>query len=130
MSAPLFLLDTSFFVGREQGRITGQDIDVAGSGAVAVVTLAELHLGVLMAKDATSRAQRLFTLVQAQAFQALPADANAAERFAGLVAYSREQGRSLKVQDAWIAAIAAANGATIVTQDNDFDGLPVDVLKV
>ncbi len=128
MNAPLYVLDTSFFVGQEQRRFS--DVELDGVAAVTVVTLAELHYGVLAATDSKTRSERLLTLVQAQSFEALPANLAAAERFAGLVATSRERGRKLRVQDAWIAAIAAANGGTIVTQDSDFDGLPVDVLKV
>lgn len=128
MNVPLYVLDTSFFVGQEQRRFS--DVELDGVAAVTVVTLAELHYGVLAATDSKTRSERLLTLVQAQSFEALPANLAAAERFAGLVATSRERGRKLRVQDAWIAAIAAANGGTIVTQDSDFDGLPVDVLKV
>lgn len=51
------ILDTSIFVAVEQGRPLARRLpDQVG---VSVVTLAELELGVLMAKDAESRATRL-----------------------------------------------------------------------
>jgi predicted nucleic acid-binding protein len=34
------------------------------------------------------------------------------------------------VQDAWIAATARAYGAAVYTQDDDFDGLDVEVVRV
>ena len=37
--------------------------------------------------------------------------------------YLLERGRRLNVNDLWIAAIAAANGLPIVTQDADFSAL-------
>ena len=39
------LLDTSVFIARERGRRLG---DLPAAAAVSVVTVAELHLGVLM----------------------------------------------------------------------------------
>ena len=34
-----------------------------------------------------------------------------------------EEGRSAKVNDLWIAAVAAANGMDVVSQDDDFDAI-------
>ena len=123
-----YLLDTSIFVGLEQERIASVPADAPM--AVSVVTLAELHLGVLSAADLTTRSQRLLTLAQARSFESLGIDDDVAERWAGLVAFAKERGRTLKVHDAWIAAIAAANEAVVLTQDADFDGLPIEVQRL
>ncbi len=128
MSGAFYLADTSILVGLEQERIDRLPVD--RPVALSVVTLAELHLGVLSAADVDTRRRRLLTLAHAQSFDCLGIDTAVAERWAGLIAHAKAAGRRLKVNDAWIAAIAAEHGATVLTQDSDFDGLPVDVLKV
>lgn len=124
------LLDTSVFIADEQGRTlaSGQLPDEA---AISVVTLAELELGVHMAESDALRGQRLRTLGAAQAtYVALPVDEPVASAFAELVAEARKAGRRPKVQDTWIAATARAHAAAVYTQDADFDGLAVDVVRV
>lgn len=123
------ILDTSVFIGDEQGRPLGERPDEV---AVSVVTFAELELGVLMAADAGSRARRLATLTAArERVAALPIDQRVASAFAALVAALRERGRRLPIQDAWIAATAIAHGAAVCTQDDDFDDVPgLEVLRV
>lgn len=126
------LLDTSVFIAGEQGRQLDAE-RLPDESAVSVVTLAELELGVHMAGDEASRAQRLRTLAGVQReFEALPIDAAVASAFAELVASLRRAGkRSLGVQDAWIAATANAHGVPVVSQDDDFDDLAgVSVIRV
>ena len=86
-----------------------------------MVTIGELHAGVLAAPDTATRAGRLSTLGFASAVEALPVTAEAARRWAELRVRRAEQGRRAKVNDLWIAAIAKANGMDVVTQDDDFD---------
>jgi predicted nucleic acid-binding protein len=70
------LLDTSVFIAREAGRPLG---DLPEAAAVSVVTVAELHLGVLMAQGSTVRARRLRTLTAVQnAFEPLPINSEVA----------------------------------------------------
>jgi predicted nucleic acid-binding protein len=118
------LLDTSVFIARETGRSVGA---LPESAAISVVTLAELHLGVLMADDPTARAQRLRTLTAVQAlFEPVPIDAGVAEVFAELVAEARRAGRRPKIMDTWIAATAVALELPVFTQDEDF----LDITRV
>ena len=49
---------------------------------------------------------------------------------AELVATARRAGRRPKVQDTWIAATARAHGASVFSQDTDFDELAVEVVRV
>ncbi len=119
------VLDTSLFVAEEQGRPLGELPPGIDDAAVSIVTLAELELGVHMAVDAATRARRLATLTSARHVSTpLPIDERVSSVFAGLVATLREQRRSLRVQDAWIAATASAHGAALLTQDKDFEALP------
>lgn len=116
------LLDTSVFVGREQGRPLGAMPEQA---AISVMTLAELHLGVLLAKDQKTRAQRLRTLGAVEsAFDAFPIDADVARAFAEIVAAARKKGRRAKVVDALIAATAVTHDLPVYSQDADFGTIP------
>lgn len=116
------LLDTSVFIAREAGQPLG---DLPEAGAVSVVTLAELHLGVLMARSTAVRVRRLRTLAAVQnAFEPLSIDSQVARAFAELVAEARRFGKRPKVMDTWIAATAVAHDLVVYTQDEDFGAIP------
>lgn len=123
------LLDTSIFVAEEHRRPLGTLPDTA---AISVVTIAELHLGVLMADDPKIRALRLRTLSAVEAtFEPLLIDATVARAFAELVAEARRQGKRPKVMDTWIAATAVAHNLPVYTQDEDLLAIPqVRVVRV
>ncbi|SEH10431.1 PIN domain-containing protein [Thermoleophilum album] len=124
------LLDTSVFIAGEQGRALAAE-RLPDEAAISVVTLAELELGVHMAADESVRAGRIRTLRAVQTtYVALPVDGDVASAFAALVAAARRAGRRAKVQDAWIAATARAHDVPVYTQDDDFDALAVDVVRV
>ena len=124
------ILDTSIFVAVEQGRPLGRALP--GSVSVSVVTLAELELGVLVARDSDTRAQRLATLTRVREETAgLPADERVASAYARLAAGELAAGRKPRVHDTWIAATALAHGAEVWTQDDDFSSFAaVDVVRV
>jgi predicted nucleic acid-binding protein len=63
-------------------------------------------------------------------YVALPVDDRVASAFAELVATARRAGRRPRVQDTWIAAMARAHDVAVYTQDDDFDGLAVEVVRV
>lgn len=123
------LLDTSVFVAREAGRAHGM---LPATATVSVVTVAELHLGVLLADDPTIRAQRLRTLSSVQSlFEPLPIDSAVARIFAEIVAEARRQGKRPRIMDTWIAATAVTHDLPIYTQDDDFLAIPrVRVIRV
>ncbi len=120
MSPRAALLDTSVLIARESGHPLDVD-SLPEQTAVSVVTLGELRAGVLAATNTATRARRLSTLEAATAVEALPVTAEAARRWAELRVRLAEQGRSAKINDLWIAAVAMANGMDVVTQDHDFD---------
>jgi predicted nucleic acid-binding protein len=95
------------------------------TATVSVVTVAELHLGVLMADDPAVRMQRLRTLTSVEAlFEPLPVDVSVARTFAELVAEARRQGRRPGIMDTWIAATAVVHGLPVYTQDDGFLSIP------
>lgn len=106
------------------------DIDPLKLPAVAeitAVTLAELHQGVAMAKEPTTRAARAEKLAAAVIdFDPLPFDRDAASRYGTLVALTVAYGRDPKPRrlDLMIAAIASTQGMPLFTRNaKDFSGL-------
>ncbi|WP_033290033.1 type II toxin-antitoxin system VapC family toxin [Amycolatopsis jejuensis] len=90
---------------------------------LTAITMAELHQGVAMAKDAAVRAARTEQLGAAIAdFEPLPFDEEAAARYGTLVALAAK--RNPRRMDLMIAAIASARGLPLYTRDqDDFTGL-------
>lgn len=127
--ADLGLADTSLFIAREQGRPLAAV--PPANVAVSVVTIAELHLGVLAATDGSSRAQRLETLTRADTLEPVPIDRSVAVAWAALRVALRDAGRRMPLNDSWIAATALAMQIPVVTQDADYDDVPgLDVVRV
>lgn len=113
------VLDTSVFIAREQARSLERPLP--DEVAVSVVSIAELELGVLMARDAETRGQRLRTLSEVRLVAgALPIDERTASAYAQLAANVLAEGRKPRVHDTWIAATALVNDAEVWTQDADF----------
>lgn len=99
---------------------------------ITAVTLAELAVGPLVAREDDERARRQAHLQQAEAdFVALPFDAAAARAFGSIASSLRRAGRkaAARAYDAMIAAVAVANGLPIYTcNPADFEG--IDGLEV
>lgn len=123
MSAPeRGLLDTTVFIANETGRPLDEQ-RLPGESAVSVVTLAELHAGVLVAAGTEARAARLGTLEALGDMEVLAPGEQAALAWARMRVHLAEGGRRVNVNDVWIAATAVAYGLPVVTQDSDFDPL-------
>jgi predicted nucleic acid-binding protein len=113
------ILDTSVLIAREQSRPLERPLpdDVA----ISVVSIAELEVGVLVARDAKTRGQRLRTLTEVRSLAgALPIDERTASAYAQLAANVLSAGRKPRIHDTWIAATAVVNDAEVWTQDTDF----------
>ena len=114
------LLDTSLLISSGIRRLSGQL-------AVSVVSIAELHFGVLVARTETSRAERLRRLTDVQRrFDPLPIDDAVAASYGELAAAVVHAGRQPRARsmDLLIAATAHAHAATLLTYNvDDFRGL-------
>jgi len=94
---------------------------------LTAVTLAELHKGVIMARDAATKVARTERLGAAiAAFEPLPFDGEAAARYGSFVALTLAADRDPRPRalDLMIAAIASCHGLPLFTRDvKDFVGL-------
>lgn len=120
------ILDTSIVIATDVGPIEGEL-------AVSAATLAELHYGVLVARERTVRAERLrrLSLLQRR-FDALPVDEAVAASYGELAAAVVEAGRQprARTMDLLIAATAHAHSARLYTRNAaDFVGLE-DLVEV
>ena len=89
---------------------------------VSVVSVGELEAGVLLAGDATVRAQRLRRLTAVlDETLVIPIEREAAARYGELRAAS---GR-LPANDLWVAATALAHDFTLITADERLASLPL-----
>jgi toxin FitB len=98
---------------------------------LTAITMAELHQGVAMAKDAASRAARTEKLAAAIVeFEPLPFDGPAAARYGTLVALTVEVNRNPKPRRLDLMIAAIAYGLPLYTRNaKDLVGL-ADVLHV
>jgi len=111
------LLDTSTVIGGLPAAIREQLPELL---AVSVMTLGELHAGVLLASDPEARTARLARLGDVQReFAILDVDPRVAQVFGELRARSGRRA----VADLLIAATALANGMLLVTRDERQAGL-------
>jgi predicted nucleic acid-binding protein len=124
------LADTSVLIGLEAVRAEADALNDYELG-VSAVTLGELRLGVLQARDPVIAARRLSTYQLAQGLEPLVIDEAVAEAWALLVSQLRAAGRKAPVNDTWIAATAIAHHVPVVSQDADYDHMPdLDVIRI
>jgi predicted nucleic acid-binding protein len=115
----LGVLDTSLVIALAQG----EPVELPEASAVSIVTLCELHHGVLAAGD-KGRPARLATLALAERkFRALTLDARVVPHYARMLSAARREGRRPTTNDVLIAATAAGHGLPVYTRDRDFLGL-------
>jgi predicted nucleic acid-binding protein len=118
------IADTSLFIGLEARRFDGTALADLELG-VSVITLGELRLGVVSARnDPGAASRRLATYELARQFEPLPIDERVSDAWALLVAQLRAEGRKAPVNDTWIAATAVAHEMPVATQDKDYDAMP------
>lgn len=94
---------------------------------ITAISLAELSVGPLIARDESERSRRLAHLQKVEAtFSPIPFDVEAARAFGGVSASLRKAGRKVEARrkDAMIASIALARELPVYTcNPRDFEGI-------
>ncbi|HYZ69965.1 MAG TPA: type II toxin-antitoxin system VapC family toxin [Mycobacterium sp.] len=122
--------DTSVLIGAAAGRVGDHLLSDYQLG-VSTITLGELRLGVLQARDPVVAARRLSTYQLAQRFEPLVIDEAVSETWALLISQLRAAGRKAPINDTWIAATAMAHNVPVVSRDTDYDHMPdLEVIKI
>jgi len=108
------LLDTSILIAPQPAALGRLPV----TAAISVITLGELHAGVLLARDDRTRSGRRARLDAVRAaFAPLPVDEPVAERYGEVLALARSERRIVKATDLLIIATAAAHDRTLHTHD-------------
>jgi predicted nucleic acid-binding protein len=109
------ILDTSVVIATDIGPLDGEL-------AISAITLAEMHFGVLVARERAVRAERLRRLMALQrSFDALPVDDAVAASYGQIAAAVTDAGRQPQARstDLLIAATAHAHSARLYTRNGD-----------
>jgi predicted nucleic acid-binding protein len=119
------ILDTSVLISDDTELLPDE-------ASISVVSLAELHFGLLLARDPGERARRLRRLgfVEAE-FDPIPIDAEIARTWGALASLSVARGLQPRhrAMDLLIAATAKALDLPLITLDQDFEPL-ADVVDI
>jgi toxin FitB len=108
------LLDTSVLIGPAPSATTS----LPPTAAISVVSLGELHAGVLLARDEVTRdARRMRLQAIKDAFASIDVDDAVAERYGEVLAVARSEGRTARATDLLIIATAAAQERKLHTRD-------------
>lgn len=114
------LLDTSVLVDRERG---APGIPIHDQWAISAMTLSELNVGLLLARDTGSRQRRIAGFTDLVGAEVLPFDDGVARTHAELSAWAISNGIRPPLADGIIAATAATHGLVLVTLDHGFERL-------
>lgn len=120
------LLDTSVVIAKTAD-------DLPDEASISVATLAELHFGVHVAKDASARKLRIRRLTEVESrFDALPIDEPVARAYGSLAhtLISRKRSPRARVMDLLIAATAQVHEVPLFTRNADDFAPFKDVIDV
>ena len=91
------------------------------------IVLGELRVGFRLGTRRGENEERLRQFIEESAVATLNVDDEAASHYADIVVELRRLGTPIPTNDIWIAALAAREGATVLTTDGHFATLPTSV---
>lgn len=119
------ILDTTVLVDAERGSESLSELIAdADDVAVAAVTVAELKVGIQLAKGRRREKRERFVASILDAVSVETYDLGVADAHADLLAHVRRTGTPRGAHDLIIAATAKARERKVMSLDGDFAGLP------
>ncbi len=116
-----YILDTSAYSNFKRGRPEVVEIiDAADWIGIPAVVLGELWTGFLQGRRARENETALRDFLANPAVDEVSVDGHVARVYAEIVVSLRKSGMPLPANDIWIAACAAAAGASVLTYDDRF----------
>lgn len=117
-----FCLDTSAYSHFKRGDPAVVDLVTSAPWiGVPVVVLGELRAGFLGGRRADKNEADLRGFLEQPTAVVLDVDDDAARIYAEIVTALRRAGTPVPTNDLWIAAVAAREGATVLTYDSHFE---------
>lgn len=116
-----YCLDTSAYSNFRRGNEeVATLLDRAEAVGVPTIALGELRTGFLLGRRRDRNEAELATFIDHPAVQIFEVDAEVSRLYAEIVVDLRKAGTPVPTNDIWIAAIAARNGAAVLTCDEHF----------
>lgn len=114
-------LDTSAYSHFRRGHAPAVEAISAARGVlVPAIVLGELGTGFRLGKQRAQNESALRRFLREPVVAVLDVDHEAAEVYADIIVALRAAGTPLPINDVWIAALAAREGATVLTYDAHF----------
>jgi tRNA(fMet)-specific endonuclease VapC len=130
------VLDTNILVhwlrGKDAGLKLREDYELGARRPRPIIPLvvkAEIKYLALQFKWGDQKNEQLDALLRELPVADISSEA-VIQGYARIDNESRQVGRRMGKNDLWIAAVAAVQGAVILTTDKDFDHLPANVVRV
>lgn len=122
MGVTRICLDTSAYSHFKRGHADAVDaIRSARDVAVPAVVLGELRAGFRLGAKAARNEAELRSFLASPVVRVLDVDDDASSAYADIVVELKRAGTPLPTNDIWIAALAAREGATVLTFDEHFE---------
>jgi tRNA(fMet)-specific endonuclease VapC len=116
-----YCLDTSAYSNFRRGNEeVAALLDRAEAVGVPTIALGELRTGFLLGRRRERNEAELATFIDHPAVEIFEVDAEVSRLYAEIVVDLRKAGTPVPTNDIWIAAIAARNGAAVLTCDEHF----------
>jgi len=116
-----YCLDTSAYSHLKRGHRAAVDaIDSAAWIGVPSIVVGELWIGFLAGERPRRNQEELAEFLRHPLVEELPVDGEVGRIYAEIVVALRRRGTPVPSNDAWIAAVAARAGATVLTYDAHF----------
>jgi tRNA(fMet)-specific endonuclease VapC len=114
-------IDTSAYSRFKRGHPPAVEaISRASWVGVSVVVLGELRTGFLLGRQSKQNEAEIRVFLANPVVEVLDVDSEASEIFAEIVVALRRAGTPVPTNDIWIAAVAAREGAPVLTYDGHF----------